>query len=102
HLVVLYCRSLIQSSFVSQSPQLFPAMNPSAKCCCSHATSLFICASLDSCCSCLICWATSLAPWAWRLMESVRQQDRLRTAVAIVFVIVRVSSVRVTEILHVG
>jgi hypothetical protein len=39
HLFVLFCRSLMKSSFVSQGSQLFPAVNPSAKCCCAHETS---------------------------------------------------------------
>src|SRR5207302_7389991 len=86
HLFVLFCRSLMKSSFVSQSPQLFPATNPSAKCCCAHDASFFICAFLESCCSCLICWATS--PWACRLMDRVRQQSRVMTAIAVVFVTV--------------
>src|SRR5678809_1340875 len=90
HLFVLFCRSLMKSSFVSQAPQLFPAMNPSAKCCCAHDTSFFICAFLESCCSCLICWATSLSPWARRLMDRVRPQNTVKTASTVVLVMLRV------------
>src|SRR5437899_7524341 len=46
HLLVLFCRSLMKCSLVCQSPQLFPATNPSARCCCAHEASFFICASL--------------------------------------------------------
>src|SRR5205807_10388167 len=73
HLLVLLCRSFMKSSLVCQSPQLFPATNPSARCCCAHDASFFICASLDCCCSCLIWSATSPPDWAWRLRERARQ-----------------------------
>src|SRR5207248_7082206 len=77
HLLVLFCRSFMKSSFVCQSPQLFPATNPSAKCCCAHEASFFICAFLDSCCSCLIWSATSRPAWALRLRQRAKEQSRL-------------------------
>src|SRR5437764_510292 len=83
HLPVLFCKSFMKSSLVCQSPQLFPATNPSARCCCAQEASFFICASLESCCSCLIWSAMSPPAWAFRLMDRVRQQSNVMEQTAV-------------------
>src|SRR5690242_21767360 len=84
HLFVLFCKSLMKSSLVSQSPQLFPATNPSARCCSAHEASFFICAFLDSCCSGLIWWATSAPHWAFGLTQIARKDSRPRVIAIVV------------------
>src|SRR5437868_6481184 len=83
HWLVLLCRSLMNSSLVCHWPQLCPAMKPSARCCCAHDASFFICASVACCWSCLIWSATSPPAWALRLTDRVRQPSNVMAQITV-------------------